>query len=395
MKMVFNIGRLPRIEFGRGVIDKLIPAIGSYGDSVLLVTGARTFAASRHWETLQLGLNEAGIRWWHCQVDHEPTVTFIDASVRQFAGNNFDVVVGLGGGSALDSAKAIAGLLRCEASVLDYLEGVGPELDYQGPTVPLIEVPTTAGTGSEVTRNAVLGHSGEQGFKKSFRAEQLVAELALIDPDLLLTCPRAIIAANGMDALTQLLESRVSLNSNRLMSILAEDGLRAVRDGLLPWFDQGNTAPDAAGMMAYAAFVSGVTLAHVGLGCVHGLAAPLGALYPIPHGVACGSLVADATALNIQTLQDRQPDSPTLSAYARCAEILMQQHFHHPSKALESLVSLLGNWRRHLAIPGLAQFGLDAGGIDRVVAQARGNSMKTNPVELTDEELRDLLRRCL
>lgn len=394
--MVFNIGRLPRIEFGRGAIQKLMPAIGCYGDKVLLVTGARSFAVSGYWETLINDLGRAGIHWQHCPVQREPTAEFIDDSVRQFAEQKIDIVVGIGGGSALDAAKAIAGLLLNSNPVMDYLEGVGPELTYQGPAVPLIAVPTTAGTGSEVTRNAVLGRQGDQGFKKSFRAEQLVADLVLIDPDLLQTCPPASIAANGMDALTQLLESRVSLRANRLMSILAEDGLRAVRDGLLPWYEQGTAAvPEVPALMAYAAFLSGITLAHVGLGSVHGLAAPLGAYYPIPHGVACGTLLAEATALNILSLQGREPDSPALDAYARCAEILLHRHFRSNEGACAALVALLRDWQHRLALPGLSRYGLDTAGIERVVAQARGNSMKTNPVTLSDEELRGLLLRCL
>jgi len=396
MRMNFSIGRLPRIEFGHGVIQKLIPAIDDYGDKVLLVTGARSFVTSQYWQALLDGLKRARILWLHCPVIEEPTAEFIDDSVRQFAGQGVDVVVAVGGGSALDAAKAIAGLLPSRGSVMNYLEGVGPELTYQGPAVPLIAVPTTAGTGSEVTRNAVLGRHGEQGFKKSFRAEQLVAELALIDPDLLSTCPPESIAANGMDALTQLLESTVSLKANRLMSTLAEDGLRAIRDGLLSWYEQGTSAEsEAPALMAYAAFLSGVTLAHVGLGSVHGLAAPLGACYPIPHGVACGTLLAEATALNISALEQRLPDSPALGSYARCAEILLQRDFQSPTQAGTALVDLLSDWRQRLALPGLSHYGLDASGIDRVVAQARGNSMKTNPVTLSDDELRNLLLRCL
>jgi len=395
MTMNFNVGRLPRIEFGHGVIEKLIPAISGFGDRALLVTGARSFVTSVYWQKLLADLERANIHWQHCPVVQEPTAEFIDASVRQFAGQGVDVVVGIGGGSALDTAKAIAGLLPSRGSVMDYLEGVGLELTYQGPAVPFIAVPTTAGTGSEVTRNAVLGRHGEQGFKKSFRAEQLVAELTIIDPKLLLTCPPGSIAANGMDALTQLLESRVSLRANRLMSTLAEDGLRAVRDGLLPWYEQGDSVPGAPALMAYAAFLSGVTLAHVGLGSVHGLAAPLGACYPMPHGVACGTLRAEATALNISALEQREPASPALGAYARCAEILLQRHFQSPEQGRAALVELLRDWRQRLALPGLSRYGLDASGIDRVVAQARGNSMKTNPVTLRDTELRELLLRCL
>jgi len=391
----FDVQRLPHIEFGRGSIKQLVPAIASLGHSVLLVTGGHSFESSPHWQLLIDELRHHDIEWWHCRIVAEPSPDLVDDIVRQFAGNDVRVVVGIGGGSALDAAKAIAGLLRSGQSVMNYLEGVGPELDYEGPAVPLIAVPTTAGTGSEATRNAVLGRHGKDGFKKSFRDVQLVAERVIVDPALLVSCPPAVVAANGMDALTQLLESCVSLRANRLMSTLAEDGLRAVRDGLVLWFDQGAQAEEAQGLMAYAALLSGITLAHVGLGSVHGLAAPLGACSSIPHGVACGRLLAVATEINIRAMREREPDNAALAVYVRCAELLLQRHFRQPEHGWQALIELLHEWTRHLELPGLAHYGLTVPALDDVVANARGTSMKTNPIVLTDAELKELLQRCL
>ena len=209
MKIIqpFSIARLPRIEFGHGTFGKLPKLIGQYGNRVLLVTGEQSLQATDNWAWLHAELKEHAIEWCHCTVSGEPSPELIDMAVAQHASDNIDVVVGIGGGSALDAAKAIAGLLRPGHSVMEYLEGVGPERTYEGPAVPFIAVPTTAGTGSETTKNAVLSVRGKEGFKKSFRDDKLVAEYAVVDPDLLISCPAELIAANGMDALTQLMES--------------------------------------------------------------------------------------------------------------------------------------------------------------------------------------------
>jgi len=306
------------------------------------------------------------------------------------------VVLGVGGGSALDAAKAIAGLLRVQRSVMDYLEGVGPELPYPGPAVPLVAVPTTAGTGSEATKNAVLSVQGREGFKKSFRDDRLVAEYAVVDPDLLATCPPRVTAANGMDALTQLLESFVSLRANAFTDALAASGLRAVRAGLLPCYERGAAdVPAARAHMAYAALLSGITLAQCGLGSVHGLASPLGAFYPIPHGVVCGTLVATCSAVNIDALQERDPGSGALDKYAEAAAILCDRSFSSREAAWQALVNLLAEWTERLGLPRLGDYGLDAAGLDRVVAHARGSSMRTNPVVLTDAEIRTCLEERL
>ena len=298
--------------FGAGALGRLPELVARYGTRVLLVTGAQSFQASPNWQPLLAGLKQTGLDWLHTTIHTEPSPQMVDAAVAEYAGESIDVVLAIGGGSVLDAAKAIAGLLRVGDSVLDYLEGVGPEKPYRGPAVPFIAAPTTAGTGSEATKNAVLSVIGDGGFKKSFRDEQLVPEYAVIDPDLLITCPREQIAANGMDALTQLIESYVSLNANRLTDALAIDGIRAAREARLPLYDDPAAATAARAGMAYAALLSGITLAQTGLGSVHGLASPLGAFFPIPHGVVCGTLVAAATRTNIIALRERDPTAVAL-----------------------------------------------------------------------------------
>ncbi|MCU0936602.1 MAG: iron-containing alcohol dehydrogenase [Gammaproteobacteria bacterium] len=428
----FSIARLPRIEFGPGAFAKVPDIVAGFGRRVLLVTGGRSLEAGPHWAPLLDGLAARGVDWRQVRVSGEPSPQVVDEAVQAYGwsgpipgspsgggrnpdesgmrtaaagaakagaetggGARIDVVLGIGGGSALDAAKAIAGLLRVGRSVMDYLEGVGPELAYQGPAVPFVAVPTTAGTGSEATKNAVLSVAGEQGFKKSFRDDRLVAEHAVVDPDLLATCPPEVLAANGMDALTQLLESYVSTRANAFTDALALSGLEAVREGLLPWFEAGGPQPLAQEKMAYASLVSGVCLAQTGLGSVHGLASPLGAFYPIPHGVVCGTLVAACTAVNLEALRERDRRDVALDKYGRAGQVLAGRAFDSRSEAADALVRLLEDWTARLALPRLGRYGLSEAGLDHVVAHSRGSSMKTNPIALTDAEVRECLARRL
>jgi len=391
----FSIAKLPRIEFGSGALNKLPEIIQRYGTSILLVTGGKSFRASYKWHDLIAALNERGIIWEHCTVAEEPSPTLVDEIVKAFADYSFEVVVGIGGGSALDAAKAIAGLLPVQRTVMDYLEGVGPELTYEGPSIPFIAVPTTAGTGSEATKNAVLSVQGEAGFKKSFRDDKLVAEYAIVDPDLLSTCPPSVIAANGMDAVTQLIESYVSLKANVFTDALAISGLRAARDGLLPLYQQSGQLPEAREKMAYAALVSGITLAQVGLGSVHGLASPLGAFFPIPHGVVCGTLVSVATDVNIKSMQERESDNKALQKYQRVAEILCEKRIRNPDTAYAELISLLDQWISQMMLPRLSFYKISEQHVPKIVQHSRGSSMRTNPISLTDEEITQIVTRRL
>jgi alcohol dehydrogenase len=386
----FSLARLPRIEFGSGVVAKLPEIARGYGAHALLVTGASSLKGSRFWPDLIAGLKKWGISWLHLAIAGEPSPQMVDEAVRALHSEQIDVVIGIGGGSALDAAKAIAGLLRPGNSVMDHLEGVGPELPYAGPATPFIAVPTTAGTGSEATKNAVLSVQGTDGFKKSFRDDKLVAEYALVDPDLLATCPPPVIAANGMDAFTQLLESFVSSRAAPLTDSLAWGGMKAARDGLLSLYADAGDAT-ARERMAYAALVSGITLAQVGLGSVHGLAAPLGAFFPIPHGVACGTLVATATRINIVGLRTREPAHPALEKYAQVGRLLSKKGQLEQGVAHAALLDSLDAWTRELQLPTLAHYGVQHADIPRIVANSRGSSMKTNPVLLDDSEIAAIL----
>jgi alcohol dehydrogenase class IV len=391
----FSLGRLPRVELGRGRIERLPDLVAGRGRHALLVTGSTSFRATPRWDRLLAALAARGVATDDLVVTGEPSPTLVDEAVTRLGPAGIDVVVGIGGGSVLDAAKAVAGLVPSGRSVMDFLEIVGRGLQYEGPALPLVAVPTTAGTGSEATKNAVLSVPGPGGFKRSFRDDRLVAEVAVVDPDLLDTCPRALIAADGMDAVTQLLEAYVSAGAGPFTDALALAGLEAARDALLPWHERGPGAGDETAAfrdrMAWAALASGICLAQAGLGAVHGLAAPLGAALPVPHGAACGAVLAPATAANVRALRDRAPYSPALARYARAGRILLDAPTAGDAVALTGLVTLLAEWTARLELTGLGAYGLTAGMVGSIVADARGGSMRTNPIALDDEELAGIL----
>lgn len=392
--MPFYISTLPRIAFGNGALGQLPGFIGEFGKEVLLVTGARSLHATPRWAELARQLHISGITFHTVAVAGEPSPQLIDAIVQQWHGKGIAAVVGIGGGSVLDAAKAVAALLPLGHSVMEYLEDVGSGLSYPGPSLPFIAVPTTAGTGSEATKNAVLSAQGANGFKKSFRHEMMVAKVAIIDPQLLESCPPHLMAAQGMDAFTQLLESYVSLRANPFTDALAWSGLEAVAGGFLAACRGGSdeTARHGRAGMAYGALLSGITLAQVGLGSVHGLAQPLGSLFAIPHGIACGTVVAAATAINIGALRARDPAHPALAKYARVGRLLSGDACPDDDAAAARLVAVLEQWSEALALPRLASFGISEGDIPAIVAASRNNSMKSNPILLNDSEIAAIVR---
>ena len=395
------MGRIPRLHFGPGAAAALPEIIATHGRRALLVTGGRSFRDSGRWPELQAGLEARGIIWAAATVEAEPSPDDIDSIVAAHRGAGIEVVVGIGGGSALDTAKAVAGLLPGDGTVRDHLEGIGPGLALTGPTLPFVAVPTTAGTGSEATRNAVLTERGPQGFKRSFRDERLVAVEAVVDPDLLAGAAPSLIAANGLDALTQLLEPYVSARAGPLTDALALDGLARAADALPAWHALAASAPRVlpratAGpraAMAYAALLSGICLANAGLGAVHGLASPLGAHIAIPHGVACGAVLTAATEANIVALTAPAPSSPALGRYAVLGRLVTHAAAVDDDEARQRLLAWLSELTARLGVPGLGSFGLTSADIPTIVAESRGSSMRTNPIELTDAEIASILER--
>jgi alcohol dehydrogenase class IV len=399
--------RLPEILLGRGRTAELPAVIRRFGQRAVFVVRGPGLTESDDWVAVKAGLHAAGISYDVESVHGEPSPELVDSLVARFREQGLpDVVVGIGGGSVLDTAKAVAGLLVPGNSVMNFLEGVGRG-HYAGPALPYIAAPTTAGTGSEATKNSVLSVRGPGGFKRSFRDDRLIARVAIVDPDLLRTCPPELVATDGMDAVTQLTESYLSLRANPLSDGMALRALAKARDGLLPWYELaaaggGGTeeAAPARLAMAEAALCSGICLAQTGLGAVHGIASPLGAIFPIPHGAACGATLAAATRVNIAALEAREPGSATLGRYAKLGRLLTGSEARGGAElgdqgARSALAALLADWCDRLATPGLSAYGIRESDIPAIVAGSRGSSMQTNPIVLTDEEIAVILRESL
>jgi alcohol dehydrogenase len=292
VKEAFNFARIPALHFGSGKLAELPKAAAAFGSEALLVTGAASLQASGNLGKVQDSLRRAGIRFHTLVIDAEPSTRFIDETCAQLRTLGLQVVIGIGGGSVIDGAKAISAMLPHGNTVLDHLEDVGRNVPHNGVKLPYVAVPTTSGTGGEMTKNAVISMVGPEGYKKSLRHENLIPDVVIVDPELMLSCPPDITAACGMDAFTQLLEPYLSPIASPLTDALALSGLEKIRDCLIPaCTDRGGDVQVRAGM-AFASMLSGVVLANAGLGIVHGLASPIGGFFPVPHGVVCGTLVA-------------------------------------------------------------------------------------------------------
>ena len=374
------------IRFGAGRVSEIPDALAGLGASrVLVVTGR---SASRA-DGVRAALTDADISSMVFQVAAEPSIERVRTAVELLAETGCDAVLGFGGGSALDVAKAAAVLATSGKDPLEHLEVIGAGRPIESPGLPCVAVPTTAGTGSEVTRNSVLSGSG---VKASLRSPLLLPRVALVDPDLLVGVPRPTIAASGMDALSQLIEPLLSQRANPFTDALAREGIRRSARSLRRAYQEGMEDAGVREDLALASLFSGMCLANSGLGAVHGLAAAAGARLSAPHGAVCAAVLAAAMEINLQALHDRAPEHPALQRMVELATLLTGRPDATPEDALAWLQDLTAA----LTIPGLASYGLDGAGIEAVVAAAqKASSMRGNPIELRDEEVREIVARSL
>jgi alcohol dehydrogenase class IV len=383
---VFELAVPGRILFGRGASAQAAERLREYGRRLLVVVGGAT---DRHTARLQ-ELRHAGLAIEVLNVSCEPTVDLIRGGVQLARGSRTEVVLGMGGGSALDAAKAIAILTTHPGEVLDYLEVVGAGKMIDRPGLPMVAVPTTAGTGTEVTRNSVLA-SPEHGVKVSLRSPFLVPRLAIVDPDLSSDMPPALTARVGLDALTQLIEPFVSTRANPLTDAVCREGLRLASQALPRAFRDGSDL-EARGSMAAAAMLSGMALANAGLGVIHGLAGPIGGMVPAPHGSVCAALLAPGMEVNLRALRGRMPEAEALRRYAELGPLLTGDSRADADAAVAWVAGLV----RDLHIPPLAAFGLTSDMIPTVVERATvASSSRTNPVSLSHEEFAEIVRRAI
>jgi alcohol dehydrogenase class IV len=386
----FQFARLPKIFFRSGALTSLPEIAKSYGNKLVIVTGKDSFVSSPHATKLFTDLAEAGLGYKIIQVSGEPSPENIDEAVKRFCNERIDLIIGIGGGSVLDAGKAISAMLYKSEPVMEFLEGVGTK-DHPGTKLPFIAVPTTSGTGSEATKNAVISRIGKHGFKKSLRHDNFVPDIAIVDPELTLHCPQNITAAGGMDCFTQLTEAYLSDKSNEYTDALAWEGLKAIKDSLIKSYFNGEDIEARTGM-SFAALTSGICLANAGLGVVHGFASSIGGMYNIPHGLVCGTLMASANAVNVRELRKRKTNNAALKKYLELGRLFVNSSGYSDDYYIDSFISYLHELTEQLNLPGLKNLGIDEKSLGLICTITEN---KNNPVKLAPEELSEILNKRL
>ena len=382
----FEFATATRVVFGPGVLAELGAIAAPLGRRALLVTGRSPDRAA----SARGALAAAGLGVVRLSIAGEPTIDDVRGGAETARGEGADLVVACGGGSAIDAGKAIAALLGNGGDPLDYLEVVGRGQPLARPPAPFVAIPTTAGTGSEVTRNAVLA-SPEHRVKASLRSPLMLPRAAIVDPDLLRGLPPHVVAASGLDALAQLIEPFVSLRANPLVDALCREGLARSARSLRRAFE-GDRSEAVRVDLALASLFGGLALANAGLGAVHGIAAPVGGMFEAPHGAACAALLPAVLRVNLAALSRRLPESPALGRFREIAAIVTGRPGADATEGLAWVESLV----RALGVPGLSHWGARAADVPALVAKARAaSSTKGNPVELDEAELADILRASL
>jgi len=335
-------------------------------------------------------LHNAGLEHITFGIENEPTVEIVRTGTRIARAEACDLIIGFGGGSSLDTGKAIAALMTNGEDPLDFLEVIGRGKPLTKPSAPYIAIPTTAGTGSEVTRNAVL-MSLEHNVKVSLRSPLMLPELALVDPELTHSVPPSVTASTGLDALTQIIEPFLSSRTNPLTDSLCIDGMKRAARSLRRAYQQGDDA-EARQDMALVSLYGGLALANAGLGAVHGFAGPFGGMFHAPHGAICAAFLPHVMAVNLRAIQERIPDNRVLERFILVARTLTGDTQAEP----EDGVSWLQDICHELQIPRLGSYGASPSDFPTLIEKAlASSSMRANPIQLTPDELRQILTLAL
>ena len=384
--MRFEFATAGRIIFGPGTQEEFGPIAGELGRRALVVHGSNPARS----KPLLAIIGAANMEYSCFEVRGEPTVEQVTDGVHHARQAESDLVIGFGGGSVIDSAKAIAGLVTNPGAILDYLEVIGRGKQLSVPALPCVAIPTTAGTGAEVTRNSVLA-SPEYRVKVSLRSPFLLPRLAIVDPKLTVDLPSAVTASTGLDALTQLIEPYVSIRSNPATDGFCVEGMRRVARSLRRAYKQGQD-PNAREDMALASLFGGLSLANAGLGAVHGFAAPIGGMFPAPHGAVCAALLPHVMAVNLRAMRERLNNSEALRRYDSVAAILTDSEKATSVDCIRWIDELC----KTLQIPGLGAYGVTETDVAVLVEKAaKSSSMKANPIVLTRQELTEALQAAL
>ncbi|MEM8896758.1 MAG: iron-containing alcohol dehydrogenase [Bacteroidota bacterium] len=386
----FQHAALPQLIFGAGSISRLPELVKPYGTACLILTGKSSFTGQQVWGEVQAQFKAAGISHSHEVIGGEPSPLWIDEIVSRNKDKNSKVVIAIGGGSVLDAGKAVSAMLCHNHPTKSYLEGVG-DMKPCSVKIPFIAVPTTAGTGSEATKNAVLSEVGPTGYKKSLRHDAYVPEVALIDPALTLSASPQVTAAAGMDAFTQLLEAYLSVKASPFTDALAYEGLSHIKEGLLAAVSEGSNL-SARSHMAYAAYLSGVCLANAGLGLVHGYASSVGGKIDIPHGALCGTLMGVVNEMTLEKILSGSPAPIAMGKYARVGKLFLGEKAYQQVDYAKALIELIQEWTEKLSLPNLSSYGLTK---EMITDISSATAMKNHPVQFSQEEKEEVLRRRL
>ena len=386
----FKFAVTPEIIFGSGKRSALTSCIKIFGSQTLLITGEKSLVSSPFWEEIISKLSTEKVKWEHETIIGEPSPEIIDRISNQYNSKQIDCIVAIGGGSVLDAGKAISAMIGKKESVVDFLEGVG-SASPDGSKIPFIALPTTSGTGSECTKNAVISRVGKNGFKKSLRHDNFVPNVAIVDPELTLMTPSNVTASSGMDAFTQLLESYLSNAANEITDALAIDALDKIRTGLPAVMKDGSNLKGREAM-SYAAMISGITLANAGLGTVHGFASSIGGLFNIPHGVICGTLMGACNDQTVKSLKGNNSDSAAFNKYAKVGKLFSRKAHKSEAYHIEFLLELIHRWTEKFKIPTLSKFGVDKSAFQNILSNT---SNKNNPVDLNQDQLIEILEKRL
>jgi alcohol dehydrogenase class IV len=384
--MNFEFATATRIVFGNGKLRELGMLAPDLGRRALLVCGKTAGRAARVAELLK----SAGVAVTSFSVPGEPTIPLVEQGTQTARAAQCDVVVSFGGGSVIDAGKAIAAMLTNEGELLDYLEVIGRGRTLTKASAPFVAIPTTAGTGAEVTRNAVLA-SPAQRVKVSLRSALMLPTVALIDPELTYDLPPTLTASTGLDALTQLIEPFTCNRANPMTDALCREGLVRVGRALRLAYREGRNAA-AREDMAVASLFGGLALANAGLGAAHGFAAPIGGMFPAPHGAVCAALLPHVMAANLAALRAQAPQSEALTRYTEVAHLLTGSLRVRADDGVTWVRELV----RELKIPSLGAYGILPAHIGALVEKAaQASSMKANPIQLTPERLAGVLAAAL
>ena len=384
--MRFEFATATHIIFGPGTLSEVAPLAAGMGSMALVVTGRSAERA----QLLLQGLAENEVDTITFPVTGEPTTDMVCAGSEQALAAGCDLVIGFGGGSALDGGKAIAALMTNGCDPYEYLEVIGEGQPLTAPPVPYIAIPTTAGTGAEVTRNAVL-LAPEHKMKVSLRSPLMLPRLAVVDPELTYGLPPAVTASTGLDALTQVLEPYVSKMANPVTDAFCREGLRRASRSLRRACEQGGD-PVAREDMALTSLLGGLSLANAKLGAVHGFAGLIGGMFPAPHGAICARLLPGVMEVNIRALRDRQPESDALRRYDEAAELWTENEFAVAADGVAWVQALV----RALDVPPLSAYGMTVEDFPMLVENVpKTSSMKGNPIKLMPDELEEILTRAL